>query len=50
MGWTDLAQNMDIWLALVNTVKKLLVAYTQDLSLLAEELLASQKDSAASVS
>jgi hypothetical protein len=33
-----------------STVKKLLVAYIQGLSLLAEELLASQKDSAASVS
>jgi len=50
MGWSDLAQNMDRWLGLVNTVKKLLVAYTQGLSLLAEELSDSQKDSAASVS
>jgi len=34
----------------INIRKKLLVAYTQGLSLLAEKLSGSQKDSAASVS
>jgi hypothetical protein len=50
MDWIDMAENLDRWMAFVNTVKKLLVAYMQGHSLLAEELLASQKDSAASLS
>jgi hypothetical protein len=43
MDWIDLAQNMDRWLALVNTVKKLLVVYMQGLPLLAEEMFSVSK-------